>query len=160
MLSDSHVTSLHWLLSNATFIDWRNAPNPLAFETKPTICGSEHKVVFVKKHSVAFNIDALVNVNLFSCKSTRGAAYDTCGAGVTEVSLATEATIVGWTPAPQVVLHCSEEWEVQSVPVQDVPDSDMRVDAEAWPYTPITRSVELPVEAKMSGDAELMEGQA
>ena len=47
-LSDSHVTSPHWRPSKATFVDWGNAPNPLALDTKPTICESEHMVAFVK----------------------------------------------------------------------------------------------------------------
>ena len=44
------------------------------------------------------------------------------------------------------------------MPVHDVPDSDKRMDADAWPYTPCTRNIELPVETNTLGNTPLMEG--
>ena len=44
------------------------------------------------------------------------------------------------------------------MPLHDVPDSDKRMDADAWPYTPCTRNIELPVEANTLGSKPLMEG--
>ena len=44
------------------------------------------------------------------------------------------------------------------MPLHDVPDSDKRMDADAWPYTPCTSNIELPVEANTLGNTPLMEG--
>ena len=105
---------------------------------------------------MAFSIDALVNENRLL---TRGAANCTCGTAACEPKRAMETAIAGWAPAPHAALQCREEWEVQSVTVQDVPDSDMRIDADALPYMPKTRNIELPVEAKVWGKAPLTEGK-
>ena len=103
-----------------------------------------------------FNSDALVNVNrLLTC----GAANCTLGAEACEDKRATETVIANWVPAPHAVLQCREEWEVQSVPAHDVPDSVRRKDAEAWPYAPSTRNIALPVVATVLGDVPLITGE-
>ena len=104
---------------------------------------------------MAFSIDALANENRWL---TRGAANCTCGTAACEPKRAMETAIAGWAPAPHAALQCREEWEVQSVTVHDVPDSDMRIDADALPYMPETRNIELPVEAIVWGKAPLIEG--
>ena len=107
-----------------------NAPKPLALDTKPTICGCEQTVTFGKKQDEEFNTDALVNENL---SLTRAEANNGCGAVEFESTPAVDAVIASQARTPHAILQCREEWEVQSVPVHDVPDSDMRIDADALP---------------------------
>ncbi len=87
---------------------------------------------------------------------TLGAEKLTCTEVARDVNCTTVTAIACWAPVPHAVLHCNEEWEIQKVPVHDVSDNDMRKDADAWPYIPATRSMELPVEARILGRAPLI----
>ena len=112
-------------------------------------------VAFEKKHVEEFSSDALINANLLL---TFGASNNTWANVACEVKHAIEIAIVGWPPVPHAVLHNRDEWEVQSVPMQDVLDSDMRTDANACPYLPVTCNKNFPVEGSMLGkDAVILE---
>ena len=145
----------HWLPSKDTFVPVGNAPKPLAFDTKLTICGCEHRVIFGKKQVEEFNNDALVNENL---SLTRGEANNGCDTVEFESTPAVDDVIASQARTPHATLQCREEWEVQSVVMHDVPDSDRRADADALPYMPVTSNIELPVEATTLGKEPLMTG--
>ncbi len=103
-----------------------------------------------------FNNDALVNENL---SLTRAEANNGCGAVEFESTPAVDAVITSQARTPHAILQCREEWEVQSVVMHDVPDSDRRADADALPYMPVTSNIELPVEATTLGKEPLMAGK-
>ena len=132
-----------------------NAPKPLAFDTKLTICGCEHRVIFGKKQVEEFNNDALVNENL---SLNDGEATNGCDTVEFESTPAVDYAIASQARTPHATLQCREEWEVQSVVMHEVPDNDRRADADALPYMPVTSNIELPVEATLLGKEPLMTG--
>ena len=75
-----------------------------------------------------------------------------------ESTAAVDAVIASQARTPHAILQCREEWEVHSVVMHDVPDNDMRADADALPYMPVTSSIELPVEATTFGKEPLITG--
>ncbi len=129
-------------------------PNPLAFETKPTTWGREQTVVLVKKQTVAFKSEALMNENL---SLTCGAMNDACDKGG-DLSNATETTIGICSPNPQAVLQYNDECEIHAEVKQDVNDISVRTDAADDPYKPAISIIELPVDAATLGIAPLTSG--
>jgi hypothetical protein len=63
--------------------------------------------------------------------------------------------MVSWETTPHAVLQCKDEWEIQSVATHDVAVSVSLDDEDDLPNVPATSNFELPVVAKMFGQALL-----